>query len=379
MIYKITNIRLRSGRTLNRGFIIESDKMLSRNKIATLIKERTNFIPVDFSSKIHRSLLESDEDVKAAMAAGTAKQNANKETNAGIRNRNEELIKGYKRDHENKVKDARRAESNKFYKNLNLAKGNVPKSISSRVEKLKKLKGVKNNIDTLKGDITNLDNNINTTQSSINQAKADWDEKKGVLDTKKQEYTTAFNDYTNAKTAYTDLLNNKKSLSSKVQEKKTELKTALGNYKDESELDTEISNLESEIEEKTQKLNTAFDTAENNFNSKMDKKYAYNQQDYEDDYNKNKEDEIDVNQGVNFAKVENYFNKKQADLTNIIEEFRKQVKKTTDKKNNEIVVYKRLDKMLNKFNEFFGTIKNDVIEQYDPNAKKQEKQMEFDF
>lgn len=93
MIYKITNIRLRSGRTLNRGFIIESDKMLSRNKIATLIKERTNFTPVDFSSKIHRSLLESQEDVDSALAAGEAQQKANEEINAGIKYRREELNK----------------------------------------------------------------------------------------------------------------------------------------------------------------------------------------------------------------------------------------------------------------------------------------------
>lgn len=353
MIYKITNIRLRSGRTLNRGFIIESDKMLSRNKIATLIKERTNFTPVDFSSKIHRSLLESDEDVKAAMAAGTAKQNANKETNAGIRNRNEELRKSYKKKHEEEVQADRDAEAKAFYSKRNNPNSRK-KSIVRKGQQYQKLKKTKQTIDAINTNITELNNKINKIQPNLDNAEADMKEKEGI-------YQSAYQNYEAAKEAHDTLLNNKNNLTNKVKEEEAKREKTLGKYKNEDELNKKLSNLKTEINARTNSRNARLDKGVEKFEDELKKKYDYSDEvfdkKYKDDYENRKESEIDVNQGVNLAKVENYFNTKEASLDKIIEKLRNKPK------------YKRLNNMLDDFKELFGAIKETVITQYNTNKK----------
>ena len=320
MIYKITNIRLRSGRTLNRGFIIESDKMLSRNKIATLIKERTNFTPVDFSSKIHRSLLESKKDVDAAIAAGNAKIDANEKKNQEIRKRNEDLYNSYKTKHEDKVKGARDEESSKFYNKLNAEKQDLETSIATNQGELEKLNGIKSELKT-------HDETINEINKQLKEIKT-------------QEET----------------------LSANLNTENEKRKAALNGYESEAALDKKINELETEIASQTDLRDNGFENRETEFKNNLGKKYDFDKvfdKQYKKDYDKNKEKEIDKNEGVNLAKVENYFNKKAEDLNKIIQKLEKQ-----SKKKDGTVIYQRLDKTIEEFKKTFNSIKVTVIAQY---------------
>lgn len=333
MIYKITNIRLRNGRTLNRGFIIESDKMLSRNKIATLIKERTNFTPIDFSAKMHRNLFESQEDVDAAIAAGNKRKEDIETENGRIRGENETLRNSYKTKHEGKVKDRRDKESNKLYTNLQNKIDTISKSITEKNKELKGLEDDKTAIETHNKNIEDIKQKLTNIDSIINRANASKDQ-----------------------------------FSKNLTKAEGELKELLNTHNSEQELDEKITNLKNKISEEQKYIETGADEDKAKIEAKLEKKYGFSGSKSEKEYKAKEKKEIDKTDGVNLATVENYFEKKRKDLTNIIAEFDKKVKRT--KEGDKVkTAYTRLENVLKKFSNEFDEIKNRIIKQYEKSNK----------
>lgn len=333
MIYKITNIRLRNGRTLNRGFIIESDKMLSRNKIATLIKERTNFTPIDFSAKMHRNLFESQEDVDAAIAAGNKRKEDIETENGRIRGENETLRNSYKTKHEGKVKDRRDKESNNLYTNLQNKIDTISKSITEKNKELKGLEDDKTAIETHNKNIEDIKQKLTDIDSIINRANASKDQ-----------------------------------FSKNLTKAEGELKELLNAHNSEQELDEKITNLKNKISEEQKYIETGVAEDKAKIEAKLEKKYGFSGSKSEKEYKAKEKKEIDKTDGVNLATVENYFEKKRKDLTNIIAEFDKKVKRT--KEGDKVkTVYTRLENVLKEFSNKFDEIKNRIIKQYEKSNK----------
>lgn len=359
MIYKITNIRLRNGRTLNRGFIIESDKMLSRNKIATLIKERTNFTPVDFSAKMHRNLFESQKDVDDAIAAGEEIKRKNREHNKSAKEHNDNLKVGYRTAYNQKRSDAEAAAREKD-KNSELRKSanqnDESKTTQSNLldeknyelsekegqvkEKNDKLSEIDTEIQTLSGEKTEIDTKIQT----LSNKKTEIDTKIQTLSNKKTEIDAEIKNLNNE-------IVDSKNLISAIQQSITKYETQARQDREaaDEELNKALANIATQYPELQDDLITTI-------------------KEYKKDFDKNKKNEIDETDGVNLATVKNYFEKKREDLTNIIAEFDKKVKRT--KEGDKVkTVYTRLENVLKEFSKEFDEIKKRIIKQYEKSNK----------
>lgn len=336
MIYKITNIRLRNGRTLNRGFIIESDKMLSRNKIATLIKERTNFTPIDFSAKMHRNLFESQKDVDDAIAAGEEIKRQNREHNKSAKEHNDNLKAGYRTAYNQKRSDAEAAAREKD-KNSELRKK------SKESEELKNTQT--NFLQTKEEELSKKQNELNAKNNRISEIDKEIERLNG----EKTKISTE--EIPNLQTQIDDTNQLITSIKTTISDYEKEATT--NKQKADKELNAALTNIAAQYPELEDDL---IDTIE----------------EYKKDFDEKKMNEIGEDDGVNLTKVTNYFDKKEADLTNIIKKFRDKVKMKKEGGVNK-AVYTRLNDTLNKFEKSFEKIKKYVIAQYSSNENKKEK------